>query len=485
MSSNSDHKKTQLRNVSFGLGAIAVLAFGAAWLTGDNKKPTQTNAQRKEAEPVLKNIMVPGAVLADKDAWRAGAGAELSEVKKQLSKLQDQLEIKEREEKDKVAREAKEKLDREKEKKSPTLSPIATFDPKTGGTVEPRIVTGSATGTPGVVQAGTPVNSSNGLVSANQVYGRPLYPPGSPNGLGTPINGQNQAIRPSSQIKRLDIDAEDEPVSSGAKGAATERRLPLVDPDKMNFDNSRSESPTERVSYNNKVVKETKTTQNYLPSGSFAEALFLNGFDAPSGGQAQNNPVPFLLTLSSHAFLPSRMRSEIKECFVTGNAYGDVSSERAYGRTDSLSCVKTDGTAIDMPIKGYLVGEDGKAGVRGRLVTKQGQILANALSAGFISGLGNAISYSGSTTTTTPFGGTTQTPNAGSEARAGFGTAFGKSMDKLANYYISLADKTFPVIEVDARRKVTVVISRGTFIDNRVTPKDASFTNFQNLITNR
>ena len=30
-------------------------------------------------------------------------------------------------------------------------------------------------------------------------------------------------------------------------------------------------------------------------------------------------------------------------------------------------------------VKGYVAGEDGKAGMRGRLVSKQGQILANAL----------------------------------------------------------------------------------------------------------
>jgi conjugal transfer pilus assembly protein TraB len=56
-------------------------------------------------------------------------------------------------------------------------------------------------------------------------------------------------------------------------------------------------------------------------------------------------------------------------------------------------------------------------------------------------------------------------------------------MDRLAQYYINLADKTFPVIEIDARRKVTVVISKGTFIDNRVLPKENSFTDFKNLLS--
>ena len=38
-------------------------------------------------------------------------------------------------------------------------------------------------------------------------------------------------------------------------------------------------------------------------------------------------------------------------------------------------------------------------------------------------------------------------------------------MNRLANYYISLAEKVFPVIEVDAGRMVDVVLTKGAVID--------------------
>ena len=44
-------------------------------------------------------------------------------------------------------------------------------------------------------------------------------------------------------------------------------------------------------------------------------------------------------------------------------------------------------------------------------------------------------------------------------------------MDRLANYYISLAEKTFPVVEIDAGRMVDVVITKGVVIDE---PLDAN-----------
>ncbi|MBE0623521.1 MAG: TraB/VirB10 family protein, partial [Burkholderiales bacterium] len=203
-----------------------------------------------------------------------------------------------------------------------------------------------------------------------------------------------------------------------------------------------------------------RDADRYIPSGAFTRAILLGGLDAPTGGQSQRNPQPVLLRLVDHAVLPNRFRSRIKECFVIGAGYGDVSSERAYIRTESLSCVSRDGTAIDVPIKGYVAGEDGKAGMRGRLVSKQGQLLANALLAGVASGIGQAFQQSSTTLSVSPLG-TTGSVDAGKQFEAGFGTGVGRALDRLAQYYISLAEKVFPVIEVDAGRTVDVVVTQG------------------------
>ena len=203
-----------------------------------------------------------------------------------------------------------------------------------------------------------------------------------------------------------------------------------------------------------------RDTRRYIPSGTFTRALLLGGLDAPTGGQAQRNPQPVLLRLMDNAVLPNQFRSKVKECFVVGAGFGDVSSERAYIRTESLSCITRDGMAIDVPVKGYVAGEDGKAGMRGRLVSKQGQILANALLAGVASGIGQAFTQSSTTTSISPLG-TTSTVDSGKQLEAGVGTGVGKALDRLAQYYITLAEKVFPVIEIDAGRTVDVVLTQG------------------------
>jgi conjugal transfer pilus assembly protein TraB len=208
----------------------------------------------------------------------------------------------------------------------------------------------------------------------------------------------------------------------------------------------------------------------YLPV-SFTRAVLLGGLDAPTGGQAQTNPQPVLLRLADHAFLPNRFRGAVKECLVIGAGYGDISAERAYIRTENLSCVRHDGRTLEVKIHGSIFGEDGKVGVRGRLVSKQGQLLANALTAGVVSGIGQAFQSRATTTALSPLGAVSAVTD-GKEFEAGLSIGVGRAMDRLAQYYIALAEKTFPVIEVDAGRTVDVVLTQGVAIDAPAEPTD-------------
>ena len=108
---------------------------------------------------------------------------------------------------------------------------------------------------------------------------------------------------------------------------------------------------------------------SYLPSGTFAKARLLNGATAPTRGQGSGNPVPVLLELTDSAVMPNLYRSGIKRCFVTANATGELASERVLIRLDRLSCIDENGGAVVKKIQGYVSGEDGKTGLRARLVT--------------------------------------------------------------------------------------------------------------------
>ena len=213
------------------------------------------------------------------------------------------------------------------------------------------------------------------------------------------------------------------------------------------------------------------TTANgieFIPAGSFVRAVMLNGIDAPTGGQAQSNPLPVALHVMDTASLANKYQLNIKDCRFIAAAWGDLSSERGMARTETLTCIINDET-VELPIKGQIIGEDGKAGMRGRLVTKQGQILANALLAGIANGIGQAFQQSASTQNLSPLGNTTSIIRPGEVGQAALGAGMGNAGNALEQYYLKAADKLFPVIEIDGGRTVEVLVTKGAVYTGKTT----------------
>lgn len=200
------------------------------------------------------------------------------------------------------------------------------------------------------------------------------------------------------------------------------------------------------------------TIHNTLPTGSFARAVLLSGVDAPTGGLARTNPHPVLLRVMDLARLPNRYRSRIQECFVTAAAYGDLSAERAYMRLEKLSCVLKAGEVMDLPVKGYVTGEDGKNGFRGTVVSKQGQLIARALFAGIAGGLGKSIAQSYAQVSTSPLG-SVQSVDPSNIAQVGLATGVSNALEKVADFYIERANELYPIIEVDSARIGEIVLT--------------------------
>ena len=129
---------------------------------------------------------------------------------------------------------------------------------------------------------------------------------------------------------------------------------------------------------------------------------------------------------------------------------------------DRLSCLTATRGAIDVKVTGYVAGEDGKTGLKARVVTRSGQAIANALLVGTISGLGEAVSLAAQDSSTN-FAGTVTT-SVNNPWRAGLGEGMQDALDRVADYYLRLADKIFPVLEVDAGRDVDIVITQSSSI---------------------
>lgn len=206
-----------------------------------------------------------------------------------------------------------------------------------------------------------------------------------------------------------------------------------------------------------------KLSQYLLTAGSILEGVLLSGMDAPTSAAAQKNPYPALIRIKKEAILPNYYRQNVRECFVIVSGFGELSSERARLRTERVSCVRKDGGVIESDIAGYVTGEDGKVGIRGRLVTKQGAVIAKSLAAGALAGFSE-----GMTPTAIPqlsLGSSDQQqfqrPDAKQAAEVGIYRGISEAAGAVSQFYLDMAKEMVPVIEVDAGRKVTIILIRG------------------------
>ncbi len=399
-----------------GLGGVGVLwAIFAS--TQDPKSPVAKQRRPEEASKVTNvGVMPGGEQVKPLDQWIGIAGRKVDRLER---------EKEEREKRDKETEAFKSQVlkrfaELEEKAKQPNTAGVPADHPPSPAGVHPSTY--------------PPVAA---LPPAPGLPGQPPAPAsGSAPGAASPAAAAPEAARP--QLVRVSLaDPTKKPAVAGT-APTQQQKTEKSDGSKGNVD-------------------------TYLPV-SFTRGVMLGGLDAPTGGQAQSNPHPVLIRLDDNAVLPNRFRSNVRECFVIAAGYGDIASERAYMRTESLSCVRNDGSTLEVKIQGSVFGEDGLVGVRGRLVTKQGQMLANALLAGLLSGFGQGLSNYQTTVTQSTFG-TISTTEGNQAFKQGIGSGVGKAFDRLATYYIKLAESTFPIIEVGAGRSVDVVITKGVRID--------------------
>lgn len=226
----------------------------------------------------------------------------------------------------------------------------------------------------------------------------------------------------------------------------------------------------------------SKEPLDLLPSASIIKARLVNGMDAPTMSQAKDNPLITLLLVTDLAILPNKYKYDIRECHVLGEGYGDLASERVYIRANNLSCITEDGEHIDYELKGYVAGEDGKIGLRGVVVSKQGAMLARAIMAGFVDGVGKAFSQVGNTVQVTPYGTTTSNSDISTSelTKKGIYSGLSTGASKLADFYLKLADQVYPVIEIEANREVDIVVSTKREMKTLEETSQATQTNNQN-----
>ena len=213
--------------------------------------------------------------------------------------------------------------------------------------------------------------------------------------------------------------------------------------------------------------------RTYLPAGSILSVALLSGINAPTNASASGNqkdPMPVLMTVKGTALLPNGFRQDLSNCFVLASAFGQYMDSRAMMRTQTLSCVRDDGKSVEISLAGTVMGEDGKPGFQGRVVSKTGKVISQLVKIGAMETLADiATGVANGVNINTGSGSNEGSPrtqiNLGGTAAEAAGKRTSKTFDRIADIYSSYGTQAIPVVEVEPLRTGEIIVTKGVFLD--------------------
>jgi len=220
------------------------------------------------------------------------------------------------------------------------------------------------------------------------------------------------------------------------------------------------ESFSKTVVATDKVPEYVRTHHNYVPTGTFCEAVLLGAAEAQAGVDAQGDASPILFELKNQCVLPNGKGSHLKGAFITASVYGRISSSRGMVRLEHLSLVRKDGSILDIGVEGTAFDISGKNGIRGDFKLRNDKVIMNAGIAGLLSGLGESASQYSQTQSISPLG-STSTIDASKILPNALGKGVSQSFAEISKYYIEFAKQFQPTIDLRAGAKVNIVFLKG------------------------
>jgi len=209
-----------------------------------------------------------------------------------------------------------------------------------------------------------------------------------------------------------------------------------------------------------------KDIRDYIPETSFVGGYTLGGIVTSTGiNTASENATPVVIRLSNRGNLPKNINVDISKCRIQGSSYGDLSSERVIIRAEKLICIdpKTE-LVTTSDVIGVVHGDDGMNGIKGKVIATSNRHIKNAFIGSMLSGL--ASSSKGVEGLTLTSLGAVNTKRQGFKDLAGQGLLNGGSNagEKIADYYLRLAEQMSPVLTVPGGVKVDVIFTKGFFL---------------------
>lgn len=219
--------------------------------------------------------------------------------------------------------------------------------------------------------------------------------------------------------------------------------------------------------------EEDKEIKEFYLSGGFAVGTLLTGGNFNTLSEGEKDTIPVTLSIDSKLKTPNNEEMDLRDCFVRGAGKADFTSQTAEVTLTNIQCNLIDSKGnhykINKEIIGWLWDENGEYGAKGRLITKEGEIISKALPLAFMQTAMEIMTNKSQQTTTNRDGVISLT---------GTSAAFGANasdtiIDKIGDKWLKYMDGLNPKVNLRPGRQLVVQFQGGENLKiEKVTPAD-------------
>jgi len=226
-----------------------------------------------------------------------------------------------------------------------------------------------------------------------------------------------------------------------------------------------SNAGLETVHFNTrkKRKEEKRTARNYVWAGTFAEGVLLTGILGDAGINSSKNMGTAMIRLTTGGIMPNEQHSYLEGCFALVSTFGDLSGSSVVLHLETLSCA---GKVVNFEQRAYgsVFDLDAMQDLRGTSILKTKPLLSYTAAAGVLAGIGDGLKSYGSVQAVNSNGSyTTISPGALAQSAAGGGIS--NPANRISDYVMKIADIYHPLVVARAGRRVSVLFTKGFWID--------------------
>lgn len=242
------------------------------------------------------------------------------------------------------------------------------------------------------------------------------------------------------------------------------KEAPIEKVEFIEIDDSIQETKVSTLNNFDDEKKKVKPKTFILDAG-FGKVTILGAGQFNTIDQAKDERIPVFFSIDTDILTANGDSIDLKGCNLRGTGQGDFGSGRVPVSITHLDCKLTDKDGnkyrISEDIKGVVYDETGGYALKGRLITKEGEVFAKALPLTFLETAMNILTNKAENNNDS----TGDVLNIGQATAQGASTTGQTIINKMGEYWLKYLDSLNPKIDVRPGRQVVVALFGGEVLN--------------------